>query len=195
MQLTYYDMSKDCTKIRDVTMMQKLARGIKHDDFIDQYGEESIEHYGVLGMKWGIHKDPQRAYERANQKLSKLDKKVVRADQKVAKAQMRSVSKQARANSALLFKKSKSRSAAKAIRKANQAHLKVQKKAAKAERWYKAMENVFRNVDVSALKTNSNYTELGKKYANATIDAMMANTTTGASMVQLIDYYEKGRRS
>lgn len=195
MQLTYYDMSKDCTKIRDATMMQKLARGIKHDDFIDQYGEESIEHYGVLGMKWGILKNPQRAYERANQKLSKLDKKVVRADQKVAKAQMRSVSKQARANSALLFKKSKSRSAAKAIRKANQAYLKVQKKAAKAERWYKSMENAFRDVDVSTLKTNSNYTELGKKYANATIDAMMANTTTGASMVQLIDYYEKGGRS
>lgn len=164
-------------------------------DFREQEGQDDIEHYGVLGMKWGVHKDPQRAYERANQKLGKLDKKVVRADQKVAKAQQKSVARQTKANSAILFKKAKARRAANSIRRANQAHLKAQRKAAKAERWYKSMENAFRDVKISDLKTNSAYAELGKKYANVTIDNMMANTTTAASMAQLIGYYEStGRR-
>lgn len=163
-------------------------------DFREQEDQDDIEHYGVLGMKWGVRKDPQRAYERANQKLSKLDKKVVRADQKVAKAQQKSVARQEKANSAILFKKTKARRAANSIRRTNQAHLKVQRRAAKAERWYKSMENAFRDVKFSDLKTNSTYTDLGKKYANATIDNMMANATTGASMIQLISYYESAGR-
>lgn len=32
-----------------------------------------LEHYGVIGMKWGVRKDPERAYERASKKLKKLD--------------------------------------------------------------------------------------------------------------------------
>lgn len=33
---------------------------------------EYIEHYGVLGMKWGIHKNPSGTYSKAVDKLGKI---------------------------------------------------------------------------------------------------------------------------
>lgn len=34
-----------------------------------------IEHYGVLGMKWGVRKNPAKAYSRATAELAKRKKK------------------------------------------------------------------------------------------------------------------------
>ena len=38
-----------------------------------------LHHYGVLGMKWGVHKNPQRAYEKAVAKQTKLNQNVDKA--------------------------------------------------------------------------------------------------------------------
>ena len=35
--------------------------------------QSELRHYGVLGMKWGIRKDPHAAYEKASAKKRKLD--------------------------------------------------------------------------------------------------------------------------
>lgn len=32
-----------------------------------------LAHYGVLGMKWGVRKDPKAAYQKASKKLTKLN--------------------------------------------------------------------------------------------------------------------------
>lgn len=166
-----------------------LKSTMNHGDFSDNY----LEHYGVLGMKWGIRKDPDRAYSRASQKLSKLDRKVVGAETAISKANAKSLKRRQKADTAILFKKYKAKKAAKSIRDINRAHLNLQRKAAKAEKWYKSMENAFRDVKLSAV--DPNYKSLGKKYASIKIDEIMANVITDVSTKQLESYYtDRGRR-
>lgn len=38
--------------------------------------DEDIQHYGVLGMKWGVRHDPARAYAKATAKQETLNRKV-----------------------------------------------------------------------------------------------------------------------
>lgn len=37
--------------------------------------DNEMKHYGVLGMKWGVRRDPKKAYARASEKLAKLHSK------------------------------------------------------------------------------------------------------------------------
>lgn len=46
---------------------------------------EYLIHYGVLGMKWGVRKDPQRAYSKARKKLSKIQNKAFKLQAKAKK--------------------------------------------------------------------------------------------------------------
>lgn len=164
------------------------------DEFIEAHGENELEHYGVLGMKWGVRKDPQRAYDKANKKLAKLEDRVNRSKQRVSKLQGKTLRRQERANDALVFKKFRAKRAAKSTRKLGEAYTRVQKRTAKAKKWYDAMSDAFKDVKVSELKTNSASVELGKKYANMSIDSMMNNSASAASMMQLAAYYEDRAR-
>ena len=42
---------------------------------MDQYNQDYLAHYGIIGMKWGVHRNPQRAYEKATRKFDKLTKR------------------------------------------------------------------------------------------------------------------------
>lgn len=148
-----------------------------------------LEHYGVIGMKWGIRKDPERAYERAGSKLSKLDRKVGQLNLKGSMKEEKAIGKQRKASSAILFQKSKARRASKATRNAIKSYQKAQEKQIKAYRWNEEMKKAFKDTKVKNL--NQNYVKLGEKYSQMSLDTIMKNNISVNSLMSIDDYYRR----
>lgn len=51
--------------------------------------EEVVKHYGVLGMKWGVRKDPLKMYQKSEKALQKKKKKAAKLKTKAEKAQLK----------------------------------------------------------------------------------------------------------
>lgn len=148
-----------------------------------------LEHYGVIGMKWGVRKDPEHAYERAGAKLTKLDKKVNRLNLKGSKREQKAVKKQRKASSAIMFQKAKARRASKATRKALKSYQKAQEKQIKAYRWNEKMKNAFKDTKLKNL--NRDYVKLGEKYSKMSLDSIMKNNVSVNSLMSIDDYYRR----
>lgn len=129
--------------------------GEKLDAFLEHVSEEDadqyLEHYGVLGMKWGVRKDPQKAYSKAMKKLRKLDTKkeklAIKSDKIAVKAAKKAY-------------KSETKFSAKGRAKAYTKYLKLNRKSAKklyksdkyrkkAKKWVNAMNVAFAGEKVS----------------------------------------------
>lgn len=149
---------------------------------------EYIEHYGVLGMKWGVHKNPQKVIELANKKMRTLDKKVKDADTKASKKVEKAFESNAKAESAILFKGIKRFKASGRSRKASKALAKVQANKLKARKWAQSMDKVFSKAKVSNIDKEA--TEIGKKYANMTLEDISASNITINSLISSKDRYK-----
>lgn len=111
-------------------------------------GQEELYHYGVLGMRWGVRKNPRRAYERSTKKLKKIGESVRKADSKKKKY----------ANPLIRT----SISDAKYEKWSRQ----YDKRRARGEKWYSSMKSEFSKVGLDVAKTNSakNFDEWYEKH-------------------------------
>lgn len=122
--------------------------------------ENSLAHYGVVGMKWGVRRDASKAYAKAGRKIEKIDKKIAKRDAKIAKQ----VKKYSRAQYGLQLPW---RNARKAKEKLQRQQYKREKQLRKGAKWVNQMENTFANTSV---KMSAAHVAKGKQYVNAILE-------------------------
>lgn len=118
---------------------------------------DQLAHYGVLGMKWGVRKNPTKAYNRAIQKKNKLENEYAKANLKSAKLQVKASKQMARATT-----KAKAQKAQKTQFKAVKLNLRSSKLQNKSLRWSKQIEKTFSDYDIR--RVTDSEIRSGKKY-------------------------------
>lgn len=119
---------------------------------------ETVTHYGVLGMKWGVRKDPSKAYSKAVKKKESLEKKSAKYNLKSAKLRSKALKKSVKATNEKQYQKAR-----KIEFKANKYAIRSAKYQKKGLKWVKAMDKTFRGYDIKSLSKDE--ISAGKKYA------------------------------
>lgn len=113
--------------------------------------DHELQHYGVLGMKWGIRRgNVDKAYSKASNKLNKIDKKFNKRLETFHKKAQKAET------SGVLMRDISTDKARKAGRK-------LTKIGVKGKKWVKAMEKNFKGTSVSLSEDQINR---GKKYTD-----------------------------
>lgn len=102
--------------------------------------ESDLTHYGVLGMKWGVRKNPQKAYTKANKKLHSLRGKSVALNLKAQKKKAR-----------VYRRWSDPETYSRKLHRISLMEVKSEKYAKRAERWSKQMDKVFATIPLSQI--------------------------------------------
>lgn len=121
-----------------------------------------LKHYGVLGMKWGVRKNPSRAFGKASTKARNLSRKADRQmavgtklEYKSAKYRMKSNKKATRALvNPMAQEKANSlaRKADKKLARGKKLQAKSAKSRNKRSKWIRHMEHAFRDIPISRIE-------------------------------------------
>lgn len=145
--------------------------------------ESDLYHYGVIGMKWGVRRNPKKAYAKASQKRDKLNSKAEKAREK-------------------LYKKSGFHFTDFGVHAEKKARTKADAAAGKALKWMKAMDKEFSETKLSSLEKK--YTQRGEAYLKRIVDSSSDKQKTSysekasknfAKSEELRDIREKTRKN
>lgn len=121
--------------------------------------ENFLEHYGVLGMKWGIRKGrADQSYAKAYDKLRNLSYKGLKTRAKAERKQMSSEKRYIESKS-----NKKAARALKGTRKAARLNDRADRQFERAVKWYKKVEKTFANAELTAVRKED--IDIGKLYA------------------------------
>lgn len=123
-----------------------------------EYGnnDTQLQHYGVIGMKWGVRRDPSKAYAKAVQKKKRLDDKSAKLSAKATKKQLTATKKMSKATSMGEMQKG-----LKIQMKANKLDRKSAKYQKKGRKWVSKMDKTFAEYEIKRVPAHT--TRDGKK--------------------------------
>ena len=120
-----------------------------------EYSEDYLQHYGMLGMKWGVRKgNASAAYAKSARKAQRLKNKYQKQNVRAAKKDLNATKK--------LGRYGFSKTYAKASSKAAKAHYKAAKTQKKLAKWEKYMSKEFANVSVKDISPE--HLSAGREY-------------------------------